>query len=348
MSGSGKRAACFLAALSAAACADTADRWTYAQEAQGACEPATIVNELPGELLEASGMARDPRHPDVYWVHNDSGNPAELYAIDARARLLAVVPLEGTVNRDVEDVAVGPCPAGSCLYLADIGDNLAVHASVYVHRLPLPELPPSVVDGDATDASDAGGPEWAAAPVLPPLRPDATWRLVYRTGARDAESLAIDAGHGELIIVTKGRENVVELYTAPIAGPGSPNGAPDTLRRVGSLPLPIGEGTGQFVTAADLSPDDSRLAVRSYTTLYEFPWHGAAKFDTLAPPAHSSLIGALEPQGEGVAWTASGDELLLASEGRGGRPPTLSRIRCPAPASVPPDPPEAEGPASRE
>lgn len=279
-----------------------------------------MVGELPSELLEASGITRDPRDPDVFWAHNDSGNPAELFAVDAAGRLLASVPLEDAPNRDFEDVAAGPCPSGQCLYLGDIGDNLAVHSSVRVHRLPLPELPEVAAMSDAAEA-----------PTLPAVRPDATWHLVYPAGPRDAESLAIDAERGELIIVTKGREDVVELYSLPLSELQGRPGSPDTLRRLGRLPLPIGSGTSQLITAGDLSPDGSRLVVRSYTTLYEFAWSGSATFDTLADPAASSLLSALEPQGEGVAWNDSGETLLLVSEGRGGRPPSISRIRCPAP-----------------
>jgi len=293
---------------------------TVARETPGRCEPAEMVGELPAKLLEASGVTRDPRDPDLFWAHNDSGNPAELIAIDGTGRLLAIVPLEEAPNRDFEDIAVGPCPSGACLYMGDIGDNLALHSSVRVHRLPLPDLP-----------GQAETPPAVEAPMIPALRPDTSWHLVYPAGPRDAESLAIDAVRGELIVVTKGRENVVELYALPLGELRGGPGSPDTLRRVGRLPLPIGSGTSQLITAGDVSPDGSRLVVRSYTTLYEFAWPGAATFDTLAVPAASSLLSALEAQGEGVAWDESGETLLLVSEGRGGRPASISRIRCQAP-----------------
>lgn len=325
-----------LLVLLAAACGDAGFDQTFAHEGTGHCEPPGGVSELPGVLREASGVARDPRRAGVFWVHNDSGNPAELFAVDTRGRLLGVVPLAGATNRDLEDIAVGPCGAESCLYLADIGDNLAVYPSITVHRLPLPSLP--------RDGEGAAGNASGAASVLPPVHSEASWRLVYPDGPRDAESLAIDGEAGQLIFVTKGREGVIEMYKAELDRLRSGSEAPDTLRRVGSLPLPIGQSTGQYVTGADLSPDGSRLAVRSYTTLYEFDWNGAGEFDTLVAPAHSPLIGALEAQGEGVAWDSTGEALVLVSEGRGGRPPVISRIRCPAPGADPDEaaPPEAD------
>ena len=46
----------------------------------------------------------------------------------------------GVTTTDLEDVAVGRCPAGSCVFIADIGDNASVRASVAILRAPEPEL----------------------------------------------------------------------------------------------------------------------------------------------------------------------------------------------------------------
>jgi len=313
-------------ALPVTACSSGAEearvvRAASAPDTAGVCEPPSVVGTLPAPLLEASGIARDPRDSNVFWVHNDSGNPAELYAVDGQANLRAVVPVRDATDRDLEDIAVGPCPEGACLYLADIGDNLAVHGSIVIHRLPMPALPEAATSGgDATERTDSGDAS---------VRPEVSWWFVYPAGPRDAESLAIDGNHGELILVTKGREDVVELYAAPLDSLASGSGRANTLRRIGRLQIPIGGGTSQLVTGADLSPDGTRLVIRNYTTLYEFDWDGSAAFDTLAIPRHTSLLAALEPQGEGVAWNNEGTELLLVSEGRGGRPPSLSRMSCP-------------------
>ncbi|MGI9037764.1 MAG: hypothetical protein ACR2GQ_02775 [Gemmatimonadota bacterium] len=307
------------------------------------CESPVVLGALPPVLYEASGVTRDPRRDDLFWAHNDSGNPAELFAVDSLGRVLAVVPVSGATDRDIEDIATGPCPEGDCLYLGDIGDNFAVRGSVTIHRLPLPPLPAPEAGASAGAKAGTGAGARAGvgadAPALAPsapIAPSASWTLVYSDGARDAESLAIDGKSNEILVVTKGREGIVELHVARIDRLHAGGGEPDTLRRVGSLAVPIGNNTAQYITAADLSPDGERLAVRSYTTLYEFAWprnEGAGVFDTLQAPSHAPLIGALEAQGEGLAWDASGESLVLVSEGRGDRPPTISRIRC-APGSA--------------
>jgi hypothetical protein len=274
------------------------------------CELAVGVADLPPEVFEASGIARDPRQADLFWVHNDSGNDPILYAVDTTGALAGQVAITGATSRDVEDLAVAGCAEGWCVYYADTGDNLAVHDQIYVHRLPLPAIP----------SDDAVPPD--------PVSPLMTYVLVFPGGPRDAESLFVDNARGELGLVTKGRNGQVELYVADLATLESVDG-PVALNRVGALNVPLGDNvSAQYVTSADLSPDGTRLAVRSYTQLFLFSWAGSAAFDTLVTPATASLIPALEPQGEGVAFTNDGTRMYLASEGVGSRSPRLSRIDC--------------------
>jgi len=274
------------------------------------CDLPVGVADLPAMLAEASGIARDPRRADLFWVHNDSGNDPVLYAVDTTGALAGQVAITGVTNRDVEDIAVASCAEGWCLFYADMGDNLAVHDQVYVHRLPLPALP-----------SDAAVPSEPVSPLM-------TYTLVYPGGPRDAESLFVDSERGELGVVTKGRNGQVEFYVADIQTLESVDG-PVVLERVGRLDVPIhGDVSAQYVTAADLSPDGTRLAVRSYTVLYLFDWAGSAVFDTLVTPASAPLTPALEPQGEGLAFATDGMRIYLASEGTRSLAPRLSRIDC--------------------
>jgi hypothetical protein len=271
---------------------------------------AVNVGELPAQLAEASGVTRDPRRADVLWVHNDSGHEPILYAVDTTGALLGQVTIVGATSQDPEDVATARCPEGWCLFFSDTGDNLAVRDLVFVHRLPLPDIP-----------SDAAVP---ADPVMPLM----SYALVYPGGARDAESLFVDWERGELGIVTKGRNGMVELYVADLETLETADG-PVALERVGRLDVPIdGDVTAQYVTAGDLSPDGATLAIRSYTVLYLFEWNGSAAFDTLAVPAEANLVPALEPQGEGLTFTIDGSRIYMASEGARSLPPQLSRVDC--------------------
>ncbi|MFQ5746162.1 MAG: hypothetical protein ACE5HF_02955 [Gemmatimonadota bacterium] len=284
------------------------------------CGTPRKAADLPAVLVEASGIVRDPRSPDLFWLHNDSGNELAVYGVDAGGALRATVHLRGATNVDAEDIALGHCAYGPCLYVADIGDNLAVRPEVFLYRVPLPPLPA----GLAPDGSVEG--HGAAGAVEDTVDVERIIRLRYAGGPRDAESLVSDPAGEDLLIVTKGRDGVVALYRIPFPELESE----DVIipARVGRLPVPSGSNSSQFVTAADLSPDGRTFAVRSYTTLFLFAWSSAASFDTTAVPRTASLLPALEAQGEGLTFSDDGRSILLASEGAEGRGPQLSRLTC--------------------
>src|SRR5690349_4448291 len=85
------------------------------------CRIDGSIAPLP-PLPEASGVTPSARIPDRFWTHNDSGRPI-LFNIDKSGAVRGRVELAGTRVTDWEAVASGPCPSGSCLYVADIGDN---------------------------------------------------------------------------------------------------------------------------------------------------------------------------------------------------------------------------------
>lgn len=287
------------------------------------CVAPHKVADLPPELVEASGIARDPRTSDLFWLHNDSGNELALFGVDSAGRLRARVHVDGATNIDVEDIALSRCGDGWCFLIADIGDNRAVRPETFVYRIPLPPLPARAV---ASAGAAGGNPEPEVAEDTVDI--DRIYRLRYPGGPRDAEALVADDANEDLLLITKGREGLVELYRVRY----SELDTEDVIlpERLGRLDVPIGRSTGQFVTAADLSPDGETLAVRSYTTLFLFRWSAAASFDTTAVPRTVSLLPALEAQGEGLSFDDDAASILLASEGAEGRLPQLSRMACEA------------------
>ncbi|MFO0950915.1 MAG: hypothetical protein U0835_07120 [Isosphaeraceae bacterium] len=59
------------------------------------------------------------RHPGVFWVHNDSGNPPRLFAVRVDGSLIREYAVQAP-NVDWEDIAVDD---EGHLYLGDIGNN---------------------------------------------------------------------------------------------------------------------------------------------------------------------------------------------------------------------------------
>ena len=144
-----------------------------------ALEPRGVLEVDEAVLDEVSGLVISETDPSVWWVHNDSGDEARLYAVAAReGMLLATVSLDGVEARDFEDLAGGPCDAGSCLWVGDIGDNDAVRDSVVVHRL----AEPAAADGSVTVDSTS---------------------LTWKDGAVDSEALWFDSTDETLWLATK-------------------------------------------------------------------------------------------------------------------------------------------------
>ena len=98
---------------------------------------ATVGTLGDPELVELSGLAASRVHPGVLYAHNDSGDSARFFAMTLTGAPLGRFSLAGAVAHDIEDIAVGPCPQGSCVYLGDIGDNLTMRSDDTVYRIPL-------------------------------------------------------------------------------------------------------------------------------------------------------------------------------------------------------------------
>ena len=262
------------------------------------CRPAGDVVALR-DLPEASGLALSRRTPGVLWSHNDSG-PAVLLALDAAGAVKGRVTVSGATVEDWEDLEAGACPSGSCLYLADIGDNPARRKQITVYRVPEP-LP--------TDKATA---------------PAQAFHAAYPDGAQDAEALLVTS-EGALFVATKGETRPAALYRfpAPLRA-----GASVQLERVAALDGGGREG-GQKkkarITGGAVSPDGRWAALR---TLQDVVFYRASELGSgrLREAFRVDVSALKEPQGEGVALGEDGT-VYLCGEG-GGKGGTLARLTC--------------------
>lgn len=246
---------------------------------------STLLGAVPAPVNEASGLAASRTNPGVVWTHNDSGGAASLYALGSDGAIRATASLTGATNRDWEDMARGPGPAGSpdWLYVGDIGDNGAVHGSVRVYRVAEPGL----------DGVPAGGSIAVA--------PSGYVNLVFPDGARDAEALVVDPASGELFLITK-RETRSRVYRVP-----APSFTGETVTLAYERELGY-----NFVTAADACPDGRTVLVRTYVGLDAYV--GSSVASALASAPSPRLVEA-EPQGETVAAAPDCEGYYTLSEG---------------------------------
>ena len=242
------------------------------------------------DLTEASGLAESAVNPGVYWTHNDSGDRARLFAIDAASgNLRATLELPGVTATDWEDLAIAPDSDGNdAFYIADIGDNTAVRGSVTIYRVAEPTLPRA---GGAPVTINAGGVN--------------SQRLTYPGGPRDAESLAVGSD-GALTIISK-REAQVGVYQ--LADPQFVGGR-SQLTSVGRMPL-------TWVVGASASPDGSFVLIKTASAVrgYAIGSDESVADALVRGGAGVNLPYNSEPQGEAVAASLGGRGHATLSEG---------------------------------
>ena len=290
------------------------------------------LGALPLAVPESSGLVASLRTEGVYWTHNDSGHEPAVYAIDETGGLLQTVAMPGVPDRDWEALGAGPCPAGQCLYVGDVGDNLGQRDLIHLLRL----AEPAVARGAAS----------APARIVAPFVEVLAIRLPDRP--RDVEALYV-APDTSVWLITKRpdwftlRGSPARMYRVPAAAwqsarrigasresdrPDGPPAAVITAEPAGRLPVTPGRYSArEWITDASLSPpvaDGSRLlAVLTYGTLYVFEADRATGRPGKRVGRCRLPIPEHDP--EAVTWRPDG-RLLLTNEGAGS---TIYAGRCP-------------------
>lgn len=260
-------------------------------------DPGPLLRLSDPRIAEASALVAASDGSRLYTA-NDSGSRARVYVVDLTGRTVAVQDLTGVDPVDLEDAALGPGPA---LYLADVGDNLAVRPSVRLYVVPEP----------------------TATAAVPPR----TVVLTYDDGARDAEALLVHPRTGQVLLVTK------SVFGSGVYAAPQPL-ADGVLRRVGAVSArltgtpggPVGAAGQLAVTGGAVSADGRRIALRTYTDAYVYE---VPDEDLVAALTSQPLVLPLpaSPQGEGITWTRDGSALLTSSEGVRS---TVDRVPVPA------------------
>lgn len=259
------------------------------------CSSAGRARTLPDALVESSGVAVGVRDPNVLWSHSDNGPP--LYAIDREGHIVATFPIERRL-RDWEDIEISRCAAGTCLYLADTGDNAENRRPGRIKILRVAE-------------PDMSSPGPLEPDVLPIRLPD---------GPRDIEAMFVLPGE-RIHLITKGRHDPVTVYKYPL--PLRPDTVTlEEVQRLTDGPQPL----LSQVTGASASADGSIVAVRTYESLRFY----RVQADTLAavPGGLANLRTLEEVQGEGVGLGPDGEVVLTSEGGPLGGPASLRILRC--------------------
>lgn len=275
----------------------------FAADSLDAAEPTAQIAGLLTDvrLAEASGAASSRRSPDVIWVVNDSGNPAEILAMSPSGTLLAQVQVRGARNQDWEDLAGYDHGQGPFLAIADTGDNEGKRSQVTLYLI---AEPPG--DGSVSE-------------VAVHQRID----FSYPDGAHDVEALSIDPHRPRAYLVSK-RTTPPALYSVDLRAPG-----PQVARLLTPLPrMPTATATERQIdpryaryrhqpTAMDISCDGRELWVLTYSSIQRFqrePGESWSRAMTRRNPKPLALPIPLLPQAEALTFEQDCRAVLVLSE----------------------------------
>lgn len=234
------------------------------------------------------------RHPGVYWTHGDGAS--DLFAVDGDGHVLARFPVLPP-TRDWEDLSIGSCgDGGTCLYLADLGDNAETRRFGRILRVAEP------------DPASPG----TLRPYVFPVR--------FPRGPRDVEALLVLPGE-RVLVVTKGRSDPVGVYRYP--GPlRTDTVVLEAVQRLGDGPPSL----PRRVTGGAVSPGGGVAALRTYESLRFY----RVRSDTLVPLPGGvvNLRPLSESQGEGVGIGRGGEVVLTSEGGPMGGAASMAFVRC--------------------
>lgn len=233
-----------------------------APAAQVSAARDTSARVLHEPINEMSGIVKSRRYPNVFWVYNDSGDPARIFAIRADGTVVMTaylastfslgetpapgttlypgVQIDGAANFDWEDIALD----GDTLTISDLGNNGNARRDLAIYLLP--ELNPEALD------------RAHILKRLPVAYPD-------QRAFPDPTNWRFDC---EAIFFYKHRLHVLTKHHVPGSIDDPENGTNlyrlDTQHtdRINVLKkLDSAADLGGWVTGADVSPDGKTLAV---------------------------------------------------------------------------------------
>lgn len=254
-------------------------------------------NLTQAALVETSGLAASRLHPGVLYAHNDSGDTARFFAIDDRGAPLGEFTLPGATANDWEDIAVGPCPTGSCVYLADIGANNGYRANYDIYRVPEPDVAVGRPAGLVTVTYER----------LP---------FVYsKAASKDSETLLVHPVSGEIYVIEKvplGQNRPSTVHSLAGIAPGSFVVA----RPIATLTIP--RTNDIYITAGDIHPCGNAVLLRTYAGAYRLTLPTGTVFnDIFNQPIETLTPSPPDFLGESITWAADGQGYYTIGEGSG-------------------------------
>ena len=249
----------------------------------------TYITKLPNKLGENSGIVT--LKDSTLWLIEDRGNADDIYKVDFNGNLLKDLNVSNAKNHDWEDLAEDK--QGN-VYIGDFGNNSNKRKDLVIYKIPNPEFE----TGKKIDAEKIKF-SYPDQKDFPPV----VAKLNY-----DAEAFFYHKDY--LYVITKNR-------TIPFSGeafiykiPAIPGEHPANL--VGKF-ITCKQDVICQVTAADISPDGSTIALLGYGNLWIFT---DFKWDDFSKGKMKTINLGVTTQLESICFL-NNETLLLSDEERG-------------------------------
>jgi hypothetical protein len=251
-------------------------------------------------LSEMSGITASQIHSNRYWVHNDSGDKARIFAFDDQGTALGELEIQGARAFDWEDISSYRDNNSAYLVIADIGDNLALRhlVDVYIIKEPNKLNTPTGI-----------------------AKLSHHFSLIYEDGPRDAESIAVDSEERFVYLLSK-RDSHPRLYRFSLDALANHPVPLNFVGEVRSIPSPEKHRSQRPGSINNYSPTAMEFSADGRAALIVTPRHsyyftrktGESWLSALNRKPQQIKVPRMR-QIEAGTFSPDGDSILIGSEG---------------------------------
>lgn len=206
------------------------------------------VTKLPRIVKESSGI--EASNEDQFWTFNDSGGEPELYLCDTTGKLLRTVKIANARNQDWEDITQDE--QGN-LYVGDFGNNGNRRKDLTIYKIPNPQqTKKDFVKAEKISFS------FEDQHSFPPPNDSLNF---------DCESVLWKGGYIYLFSKHRTFPMATKLYRIPDQAGNY------IAKKIGAFQTSSADETNLYrywITAADISPDGTKIALISSEKLWIF------------------------------------------------------------------------------
>lgn len=246
------------------------------------------------EINEASGIEASSKNPGVFWTFNDSGGENKIYAFSSTGKDLGSYKINGSANKDWEDISIGPGPTENefYIYIGDFGDNGKKRTYKSIYRIVEPYVDSSQAYVDTV------------------LEGVTRFVFKYPNGVKyNAESLMLDPLNNDIYVVLKDDITRVFKATKPDSFHWVPDWIVDTLEVVDTLVF------RSKANAADISDSGKEILIKDDNYVYHWYRNGNESIAEALKKIPKVLPYVKEPNGEGICWAPDSSGYYTFSEG---------------------------------